>query len=293
MLSRNAAAYAPHLPPVFAAMNRAGSVGKTSIGWNLCVQAALRGWRGLFIDADLQSDASFWSGWDGDQLPDEVITVHDVMLGTHKLREAIVPARTRVAPGDDPSSFKIIQGLELVRGSEEMSQADSELAGDPKGVFWLQRALRRELAEGDYDYVWIDCPASLGLLSISLVIAATDIMVCAKPGRKELRGSVAMVRRIEEIRTEYEDFGASAVASWYAVNESKKHESQGKFYMGKQEEAAHMFGDQLLPLLRSATVVTEAYDAQEPLAFWVPNHESTQTIESILDKMGFENRLAA
>ncbi|MDH6130501.1 ParA family protein [Kitasatospora sp. GP82] len=285
--------YAPDLPPVFAAMNRAGSVGKTTIGWNLCVQAARRGYKVLFVDADLQSDASYWSGWDGDELPKGVVTVHKVMLGQAKMEEAIVPARTRIRQGDGPNAFKIIDGLDLVRGDEKMSQADIELAQDPKGVFWLQRSLRRYITKGQYDFVWIDCPASLSLLSISILIASTNIFVCTKPGRKELRGAKSLLRRIKDVRDEYEDFGAMPLATWFAMNETKASNSQGQFYLERQREGREVYGDRMLNMLKATTAVAEAYDAQEPLAFWVPKHEATLTIDSMLTQMGFTDRRAA
>ncbi|MEV7775428.1 AAA family ATPase [Kitasatospora sp. NPDC086791] len=290
--------YAPHVPPVFAATNRAGSVGKTSIGYNLCVQAARRGWKVLFIDADLQSDASFWAGWDGDQLPKHVMTVHNVLLGEATLKDAMVPARTRIAPpnekGEDPdSNFAIIDNLWLIRGDEKMSQADTEMAQDPRSVWWLQRALRRGLQEGDFDFIWIDCPASLSLLSISLLLATTNVVLFSKPGRKEFRGIDAMIRRVAEIRDGYEELNPSCEVTWYVLNETKATETQGKFYTEKQKEARIKYGDRVLGMVRGATVVPEAYDAQEPLSYWVAKHDTTLTIDAMLTRMGITDRLAA
>ncbi|MEV6404025.1 AAA family ATPase [Streptomyces bobili] len=278
--------YAPHVPPVYIPINRAGSVGKTTYGWNACVQAALKGKRGLYIDADLQSDASFYSGYDGDQLPPNVVTVHDVMLGRHTLKEAMVPARTRIAPGDKDESFKTIPNLYLVRGDEKMSAADTELAQDNKGVFWLQVALAKQIEEGEFDFIWIDPPASLGTLTISLLLAATEVICCIKPGRKELRGATALIRRVEEIRTEYEYFNANPHVRWVFINEGKRAESQGKFYLKRQNEAREVYGDRVLPMLTSSTAVAESLDAQEPLAFWVPDSQHRLAIDASLVQMG-------
>ncbi|MFE2723919.1 ParA family protein [Kitasatospora sp. NPDC059327] len=286
-------AYAPHLPPVFAATNRAGSVGKTSIGYNLCVQAARRGYRVLLIDVDLQSDASYWSGWDGDELPDAVKTVHDVMLGRATLAEAIVPARTRVAPdgktdekGNSIEPFEVIENMYIVRGSEKMSQADTELAGSETAVFWLQEVLGTQIDEDEFDVIWIDTPASLARLSISVILAATNLFICTKPGTKEFRGVRAMIRRIDEVRERYNFFKATGVATWVAMNEGKSHESQGKFYMNRQQAGEKEFAEMLLPILKSATIVPEAYDAQEPVCFWDPRHTATATLDQMLDVMG-------
>ena len=279
--------YARQLPPVFAKMNRAGSVGKTTLGVTLWVLAAMRGYKGLFIDADLQSDASYWFGYDGDHIDAGTATVHDVMIGKAKLQDAIVPARTRIAPGEGDDSFRIIPGLDLVRGDKAMAQADGELVQDGRGAFWLQMALKHHIQQDQYDFIAIDCPASLGRLSVSLLLAATDVMVCMKPTRKELRGALALAHEITEVRGGYEDFDASAEASLFIMNEAKEHDSQGKFYKGIQEEARAQFGDRLMPMIKGSVVVPEAYDAQEPLPFWAPTSPLLKTYGQILDTLGF------
>jgi len=285
--------YAPHLPPVLAGMNRAGSVGKTTFGYNLCVQAARRGYKVLLVDADLQSDASFWSGWDGDAVPKGVATIHDVMLGNAKLADAIVPGRTRIGTGYEDAAFEIIPNLFIVRGHKDMSQADGELVQDPKGVFWLQHALRSGITEGEYDLIYVDCPASLGRLSISLILAATNIVMCMKPTRKELRGAKLLKEMVDETRSGYEYYGAGAVASHIMMNEAKSTESQGKFYMNIQTEAREAYGDGVLGVLRTSVLVPEAYDAQEPLAIWAPAAPATLAIDAMLDSLGYPVQAAA
>jgi len=279
--------YAPHLPPVFANMNRAGSVGKTTHKVTMWTLAAQRGYRGLIVDADLQSDASYWFGYDGDHVPDGEATVHDVMLGRAKLSDAIVPARTRVAAGESDDAFEDVPGLFLVRGDKAMKQADGELVQDAKGVFWLQMAFKRGIEEGQFDFIGVDCPASLGRLSVSLLVASTEVMVCMKPTRKELRGARALAQEIAEVRAGYEDFDASPEASLFVMNEAKEHDSQGKFYKGIQDEAREMFGDRLMPMVKGSVLVPEAYDAQEPLPYWAPQSPLLTTYGQILDRIGF------
>ncbi|GAA3843896.1 hypothetical protein GCM10022226_78610 [Sphaerisporangium flaviroseum] len=285
--------YAPHLPPVLLGMNRAGSVGKTTVGHSIGVQAALRGYNVLKADADLQSDMSYWHGYDGDFVPKGAPTIHDVMLGRAKLDDAIVPGRTRISSGDGDDAFRVIPGLHLVRGDNKMSQADSELTMDPRGVFWLQLALKSQIQADQYDLIYIDCPASLGRLSISLLLAATDVIVCMKPTRKEMRGASALAVAIEEIRSEYQEFGASATASYYLINEAKSHQGQGAFYLELQQEAEEIFGDKLLPYIGSSVRVPEAYSAQEPVAIWDPKAPLVPTINGILDTFGFPDKSGA
>ncbi|MCU4750283.1 ParA family protein [Streptomyces sp. G-5] len=287
--------YAPHLPVVFLTINRAGSVGKTTFGNTFASTAALRGYNGLIIDADLQSDMSRWFGYDGDFVPDGVPTVHDLMLGKNRLDEVLVPARTRIAPDTAKRPFEIIPGLDLVRGSAKMSQADGELVQDGRGIFWLQSVLKKQVPEGRYDFILIDAPASFGRLSESLMLAASDLITMMKPMRKELRGALALKRNVEDLNEKYEDFGASAQCTWYCINDAKSDSgSQGQFYANMQEEAQSLFGAQnLLPGIRNTVVLPEAYDAEEPLPFWAPRSESMGTFNTITDQMGFPVRLAA
>ncbi|GGS84376.1 hypothetical protein GCM10010156_48730 [Planobispora rosea] len=286
--------YAPHLPPVLVGMNRAGSVGKTTFGHAVCAQAAMRGYNVLGIDADLQSDFSYWNGYDGDFVPAGTATVHDVMLGQAKLADAIVPGRTRIGPGDGDEAFEAIPRFSLVRGDNKMSQADGELTSDPKGVFWLQLALKNQIAASEIDLIYIDAPASLGRLSVSLLLAATDVVICMKPTRKELRGAAALAAMIEEIRAEYaDDFGATARASYYLMNEAKTQKNQGAFYLEIQREANELFGDRLLPFIRPNVRIPEAYDAQEPVAIWDPQIPFVGAINETLDRLGYPDKRVA
>lgn len=282
--------YAPHLPPVFVMMNRAGSVGKTTFANTVFVEAAIRGYQGLIVDADLQSDMSRWFGYDGDLLPDGVATVHDVMLGKARVDEAIVPARTRVAAGSDDTSFEVIPNLDLVRGDRAMRQADGELVQDGKGIFWLQQALKKQVHEGRYDFIVIDSPASYGRLSESLLLAGTDVITMMRPMRKELRGAQALAEDVASLVEDYEDFGACVRCTWYCINDAKS-ESQGQFYVNMQEEAQRIIGDErMLPPVKNSVVVAEAYDAQEPLPFWSPKSPAMAVFREITDKVGFPAR---
>ncbi|MFF6903369.1 ParA family protein [Streptomyces hydrogenans] len=283
--------YAPGIDaPVFLMMNRAGSVGKTSFANSVFVEASLRGYRGIIFDADLQSDMSYWFGWDGDYIPDGTPSIHDLMLGRAKLKDVLVPARTRIAPGHDESSFETIPGLQLVRGDIKMKQADGELAmGDSTAVFWLQEVIRKQIEPGSVDFIAIDAPASYGRLSESLMAAATDVITMMKPMRKELRGARALAEEITSMNDDMDRFDVRVSPTWYCINDAKVS-SQGHFYSNIQAEAAEIYGDRLLPELRNSVVVAEAFDAQEPLPIWAPKSDVMKVIHKIADRLGFTER---
>jgi cellulose biosynthesis protein BcsQ len=278
--------YAPHLPPVFVMMNRAGSVGKTTFANTVFTEAALRGYRGLIIDADLQSDMSYWYGYDGDFVPEGTPTIHDLMLRRAKLTEVVVPARTRVAPGENDDAFKVIPGLDLARGDIKMSQADGELVQDALGVFWLQDVLKKQVEQGQYDFIAIDAPASYARLSQSLLVAGTEVITMMRPMRKELRGARALAQEVMDVGVDFEGHGVSTRCTWYCINDAKS-ESQGRFFTNMHAEATAAYGDRLLPGVRNSVVVAEAFDAQEPLPIWAPKSESMTVFRDITDRIGF------
>lgn len=282
--------YAPHLNiPIFVMMNQAGSVGKTTVANTVFTEAALRGWSGLIIDADLQTDMSYWFGYDGDEIPEGVLTIHDLMLGQARLEDVVVPARTRIGAGEGEDAFEVIPGLDLVRGDIKMKQADGELVQDKLGVFWLQNVIKKQVEEGKYDFIVIDAPASYARLSESLLVAATDVITMMKPMRKELRGARALARELVSLNTDFEDFGANVRPTWYCINDAKS-ESQGKFFANMQDEAREVYGEKLLPGVKNAVVVAEAFDAQEPLPIWAPKSESMEVFADITDKIGFPQK---
>ncbi|MEU9703073.1 ParA family protein [Streptomyces sp. NPDC047981] len=281
--------YAPELNiPVFLVMNRAGSVGKTTVANTVFTEAALRGWKGLIFDADLQSDMSYWFGYDGDAVPDGVFTIHDLMLGKARLEDVTVPARTRVAAGHGDDAFETIKGLDLVRGDIKMKQADGELvrADNALAVFWLQEVIRTQVEPGKYDFIVIDAPASYGRLSESLLVASTDVITMMKPMRKELRGARALAQEIQSLNDDYDRYDVRVRPTWYCINDAKAA-SQGHFFTNMQDEAAEIYGDKLLPQIKNAVVVAEAYDAQEPLPIWAPKTDAMKVFGDIADRLGF------
>nr|WP_030557212.1 hypothetical protein [Streptomyces exfoliatus] len=107
-----------------------------------------------------------------------------------------------------------------------------------------------------------------------------------KPMRKELRGARALAREIQSMNVDFADYGVRVDPTWYCVNDAKS-DSQGKFFANMQDEAREVYGDRLLPGLKNAVVVAEAFDAQEPLPIWAPKSDSMRIIREITDRIGF------
>jgi chromosome partitioning protein len=170
------------LPRVIAVANQKGGVGKTTTAVNLGACLAELGYRTLVIDLDPQGNASTGLGLDANQLES---TVYDVLLHDLPLRDCVVG--TNVA--------------ELFVAPANMDLAGAEIELVP--TFSREHRLRIAIedAQGDFDFVLIDCPPSLGLLTVNAFTAATEVMVpvqCefyALEGLRQLSTNIELVRR--------------------------------------------------------------------------------------------------
>ena len=141
---------------IIAIANQKGGVGKTTTTVNLSACVAERGKRVLCIDIDPQGDCTSGAGVDK-EAPE--YSVYDVLINGVPAGEAAVPAA--------------VENLFVIPARKELSGAEVELVNTMARETVLKRALagvRRE-----YDYIFIDCPPSLGLLTVNALTAA-DIM---------------------------------------------------------------------------------------------------------------------
>ncbi len=150
----------PAAKPVrtIALMNQKGGVGKTTTTVNLGAAIARLGRRVLIVDLDPQAHATLHLG--ASAAPDRP-TVYDLLL------DPTVPLSDVVRP--------VNGGLWLVPAETDLAAAETELADASDRRARLRSAL--EAAQGDYDYILIDCPPSLGLLTINGLSAAREVFI--------------------------------------------------------------------------------------------------------------------
>ncbi len=178
-------AEAPSRPArVFAIANQKGGVGKTTTAINLGTALVAEGLRSLIIDLDPQGNASTGLG---SNAADRTATSYEALTGTAELEESV--------------SETAVPNLDLVPASVDLSGIDVELVDDP------QRAKRlRALLDGargireHYDYILIDCPPSLNLLTINALAAADAVIVplqCEFFALEGLTQLLSTVRRVQ------------------------------------------------------------------------------------------------
>ena len=165
---------------VIALANQKGGVGKTTTAINLGASLARRGKRVLIFDFDPQANSSAGLG----VRPDGAST-YDVVINDMPAAQIVVGTT--------------IDGLELAPATPALAGADVELVPMMAREFRLKRAL--DAVRGPYDYVLVDCPPSLGLLTVNALTAADEVIVpvqceyLALEGLSQLTSTLELVRR--------------------------------------------------------------------------------------------------
>ena len=167
-----------------AIANQKGGVGKTTTAINLATALAACGRRCLLIDLDPQGNASTGLGVDPRSLEH---SMYDVMLHDVAMEDCIEPTSVR--------------NLFVAPASLDLAGAEIELVSLVARENRLAKAIRAMLSQTAYDYIFIDCPPSLGLLTINAFVAAQEVFIPIQCEYYALEGVSQLLRNIELIRT--------------------------------------------------------------------------------------------
>ena len=176
-----AACYSPDMTRIVAVANQKGGVGKTTTAINLAASIASRGYHVLLVDFDPQGNASSGVGYPRDKVE---LTVYDALVGEVALEDVIRPTE--------------ITTLFVAPATTDLVGAEIELISAERRERFLADALAT-VAPG-YDYVVIDCPPSLGLLTLNALVAADGVVVPMQAEYFALEGLSALTTTIERSR---------------------------------------------------------------------------------------------
>ena len=172
----------PRQRRIFSVANQKGGVGKTTTTVNLAVAMALAGLHVLVIDLDPQGNASTALGVDRSV---GTPSIYEVLLGEIKAAEAIQTCPDAPRLGCIPATIDLAGAeIELVT----MAERESRLKAAIDGV------------EAEYDYVLIDCPPSLGLLTVNAMVATREVLVPIQCEYYALEGLGQLIRNIDLVK---------------------------------------------------------------------------------------------
>ena len=169
---------------VVAIANQKGGVGKTTTAINLGTGLAVAGCRVLVVDLDSQGNASTGLGLEA---KDRRRTSYDVLLRDVVFDDAIVATR--------------VERLDLVPATVDLAAAEIDLAPDERRAYRLRD--RFATLSAAYDFVLVDCPPSLGLLTVNALTAAHTILVPLQCEFFALEGLSMLLRTIERVRRSF------------------------------------------------------------------------------------------
>ncbi len=171
---------------ILSIINQKGGVGKTTTAINLAAGLALKNKKILVIDLDPQGNATTGLGLSNSKSSDE--TIYAVLNGTKKISDIIKKTQ--------------FQNLDLVSSNVDLSGLELETATDSRRAFILKDQLVAYLKDfsSKYEYVFIDCPPSLSLLTVMSLVASNSLVVPLQTEFFALEGLTQLMKTIDRIK---------------------------------------------------------------------------------------------
>lgn len=170
-------------PHIIAVVNQKGGVGKTTTTINLGAALASKGLNVLIVDLDPQGNASTGLGIEPE---DREFTTYDLIIEGTALADVVMPTK--------------FNRLMIAPATTDLSSADMQLVSHEKRIFLLQKALREGIQDQKFDFVLIDCPPSLNLLTLNAMVAAHALLIPLQSEFFALEGLSQLMLSIREIR---------------------------------------------------------------------------------------------
>ncbi len=166
---------------IIAVTNQKGGVGKTTTAVNLAACLAYKGKKVLVIDSDAQGNSTSGLGINKDDIE---YSLYDCLADSSKTKDAVIKTRCR--------------GLSIIPSLPELSAAEIELANEENREHFLENAIKS--IRSDYDFIIIDSPPALGMLTINIMTAADSLLIPIQCEYYALEGLSQLINSIKNIK---------------------------------------------------------------------------------------------
>lgn len=162
--------------------NQKGGVGKTTTNINLCAYLAMEGYKVLTIDIDPQGNTTSGLGLDKRNLE---LSMYDVLTSDASLREVILKS-------------ELVQNLFIAPSTMELAGAEVEIIGKEDRETILTNKIKE--VEDEYDFIFIDCPPSLGVLTINALTSVESVLIPIQCEFYALEGVGQLINTIQLVK---------------------------------------------------------------------------------------------
>lgn len=256
---------------IIAVINQKGGVGKTTTSVNMGAALAESGQKVLLVDIDAQCNLSTHLGAVRDQTdennpeaaPVPEFTIYDVLKGSKEIKEVVINRS---------------ENLDVVPSSLLLSAADLELGGMVGRELILRKALDK--IKNDYNFIIIDCPPALGLLSLNALAASHSVVIPVQSEYLALHGVRQLLDTVDQVREVYnENLSVRGVLICL-------HDSRKRLARAVSETIRSYFGDLVFnTVIRSNVSLAEAPASGQTVFEHAPKSSGSEDYSNLVKEM--------